>query len=117
MACCRAADAADPRHRLQRLVHEEASEKSPSKPPDVRSADGAISLDDFYAIPDFNRFIFLPARKTWPKDSVDCILPKIQTGGKRNGKFVKIKPSDWLKQHTSRRASHLDAGIARNHRR
>jgi len=69
------------------------------KPPDVRSADGAISLEDFYAIPDSNRFMFLPARTTWPKESVDCILPKIQTGEKRNGKFVKIKPSDWLKQN------------------
>ena len=69
------------------------------KPPDVRSADGAISLEDFYAIPNSNRFMFLPARTTWPKESVDCILPKILTGEKRNGKFVKIKPSDWLKQH------------------
>jgi hypothetical protein len=42
--------------------------------------------------------MFLPARTTWPKESVDCILPKILTGEKRNGKFVKIKPSDWLKQ-------------------
>ncbi|PSO25111.1 primase-helicase family protein [Bradyrhizobium sp. MOS002] len=68
------------------------------RPPDLRSADGAISFEDLYAIPDSNRFMFLPARTTWPKESVDSILPKI-LGEKRNGKFVKIKPSDWLKQH------------------
>lgn len=68
------------------------------RPPDLRSADGAISLEDFFAIPDSNRFMFLPARTTWPKESVDSILPTI-LGEKRNGKFLKIKPSDWLKQH------------------
>ena len=69
------------------------------KPPDIRSADGAISLEDFYAIPDSSRFMFIPTHTTWPRESVDCILPKILTGEKRNGKLVKIKPSDWLKQN------------------
>jgi len=86
------------------------------KPPDVRSADGAISLEDFYAIPDSHRFMFLPTRTTWPKESLDCILPKILTGEKRNGKFVKINIG-LAEAESPRRAGHLDAGIAGSHRR
>ncbi|MGY8682666.1 primase-helicase family protein [Bradyrhizobium sp. UFLA05-153] len=69
------------------------------KPPIVRSADGAIGLEDFYAIPETNRFMFMPTRTTWPRESVDSILPKILTGKKKQGKLVTIKASEWLKQN------------------
>jgi hypothetical protein len=71
----------------------------PSPPPGVRSADNHIGLDDFYAVPESHQFIYMPTRGHWPKESVDTILPPIQMPYKRNGKFVKLKPSAWLKQY------------------
>jgi hypothetical protein len=67
-------------------------------PPNVRSADDHIGLDDFYAVPESHQFIYMPTRAHWPKESVDSILPAIQMPYKRNGKFVKLKSSVWLKQ-------------------
>src|SRR6516165_2103001 len=67
-------------------------------PPNVRSADDHIGLDDFYAVPESHQFIYMPTRAHWPKESVDSILPTIQMPYKRNGKFVKLKSSVWLKQ-------------------
>src|SRR6516225_831626 len=67
-------------------------------PPDVRSADGHIGLEDFYAVPETNQFMFMPTRALWSKESVDSILPPVQMPYKRNGKFVKLKASVWLKQ-------------------
>ena len=71
----------------------------PNPPPGVRSADNHIGLDDFYAVPESHQFIYMPTRGHWPKESVDTILPPIQMPYKRNGKFVKLKPSAWLKQY------------------
>jgi hypothetical protein len=67
-------------------------------PPNVRSADNHIGLEDFYAVPESHQFIYMPTRAHWPKESVDSILPPVQMPYKRNGKFVKLKPSAWLKQ-------------------
>jgi hypothetical protein len=64
----------------------------------IRSADGAIGLDDFYAVPSTSRFLYMPTRELWPADSVNSILPAIPTGQKRNTKLVAAKPADWLKQ-------------------
>jgi hypothetical protein len=65
---------------------------------DIRSDDGAICLGDFYAVPESNQFMFMPTRALWSKESVDSILPPVQMPYKRNGKFVKLKASVWLKQ-------------------
>ena len=67
-------------------------------PPNVRSADDHIGLEDFYAMPESHQFIYMPTRAPWPKESVDSILPTIQMSYKRNGKYVRIKASAWLKQ-------------------
>jgi hypothetical protein len=67
-------------------------------PPNVRSADNHIGLEDFYAVPESHQFVYMPTRAHWPKESVDSILPPIQMPYKRNGKFVRLKPSAWLKQ-------------------
>jgi hypothetical protein len=64
-----------------------------SPPPNVRSADNHIGLEDFYAVPESNQFIYMPTRALWPKESVDSILPAIQMPYKRNSKFVMLKPS------------------------
>jgi hypothetical protein len=69
-----------------------------SPPPEIRSADGAIGLDDFYAVPASNQFMFMPTRELWPGPSVNGILPPVPIE-KRNGKWVTIKPTTWLKQH------------------
>jgi hypothetical protein len=71
----------------------------PDPPPNIRSADHHIGLENFYAVPGSNQYIYIPTRELWPKDSVDSILPVIQMPFKRNGKFVKLKPSVWLKQY------------------
>jgi hypothetical protein len=68
-------------------------------PPNVRSADNHIGLEDFYAVPESHQFIYMPTRGHWPKESVDSILPMIQMPYKQNGKFVRLKPSTWLKQY------------------
>jgi len=68
-------------------------------PPNIRSADNHIGLEDFYAVPELHQFIYMPTRGHWPKESVDSILPPIQMPYKRNGNFVKLKPSAWLKQY------------------
>jgi hypothetical protein len=52
-------------------------------PPSVRSADGHIGLEDFYAVPETNQFIYMPTRAPWPKESVDGILPMVQMPYKR----------------------------------
>jgi hypothetical protein len=70
----------------------------PKPLPNVRSADDHIGLEDFYAVPGSNQFMFMPTRELWPKESVDGILPMVQMPYKRNGKFVMLKPSAWLKQ-------------------
>jgi hypothetical protein len=67
-------------------------------PAAIRSVDGAIGLDDFYAVPASNQFLFMPTRELWPGASVNGILPGIQMPFKRNGKFVVLKATAWLKQ-------------------
>jgi hypothetical protein len=68
-------------------------------PAAIRSADNSIGLEDFYAVPSSSQFMFMPTRELWPADSVDGILPGIQMPYKRNGKWVLLKPTAWLKQH------------------
>ncbi len=68
-------------------------------PASIRSADGAIGLEDFYAVPWTSRFMFMPTRELWPADAVNSILPAIPTPRKVNGKWVTIKPVTWLKQN------------------
>jgi hypothetical protein len=71
-----------------------------SNPPTaIRSADDAIGLDDFYAVPASSQFLFTPTRELWPGDSVNGILPPVQLPVKRNGKWVMLKPTAWLKQY------------------
>ena len=67
-------------------------------PARIRSTDNAISLADFYAVPESNKFMFMPTRTLWPSESVDGILPLVPMPYKHNGKWVKLKPSAWLKQ-------------------
>jgi Family of unknown function (DUF5906) len=70
-----------------------------SNPPSgTRSADGAIGLEDFYAVPSSNQFLFMPTRELWPGASVNGILPMVLMPYKRNGKWVMLKPHAWLKQ-------------------
>jgi hypothetical protein len=68
-------------------------------PSTIRSIDRAIGLEDFYALPAVNQFLFMPTRELWPRTSVDGLLPPIQTGRKRAGKYVVLKPSSWLTQY------------------
>jgi hypothetical protein len=68
-------------------------------PSSIRSADGAIGLEDFYAVPSMARYMYMPTRESWIGRSVDRILPAIATPRKLNGKFVTIKPSLWLDQN------------------
>jgi hypothetical protein len=70
----------------------------PVTPSSIRSADGRIGLDDFYAVPSTSRFLYMPTRELWPADSINAILPAIPTGQMRNAKLIAIKPADWLKQ-------------------
>jgi hypothetical protein len=70
-----------------------------STPTTIRSADGAIGLDDFYAVPASSQFLFMPTRELWPGDSVNGVLPPVRTAAKRNGKWVTLKPTAWLKQY------------------
>jgi hypothetical protein len=70
-----------------------------SNPPSgTRSVDGAIGLEDFYAVPSSNQFLFMPTRELWPGASVNGILPMVLMPYKRNGKWVMLKPHAWLKQ-------------------
>jgi hypothetical protein len=68
-------------------------------PAAIRSADGAIGLDDFYAVPAANQFLFRPTRELWPGESVNGVLPAVQMPYKRNGKWVMLKSTAWLKQY------------------
>jgi hypothetical protein len=70
-----------------------------SAPPAIRSADDVIGLDDFYAVPANNQFLFMPTRELWPAESVNGVLPLVQMPVKRNGKWVTLKPTMWLKQY------------------
>jgi hypothetical protein len=82
-----------------------------TSPTSVRSADGAISIEDFWAFPPAHNYIYMPCREPWPAESVNSILPPVRlysaTGQplKVNGKLVKLKPAAWLDQH--RRAEQL----------
>jgi hypothetical protein len=79
--------------------------KPGATPASIRSADDAIGLDDFHAVPSMSRFMFMPTRELWTGRSVDRILPAIPTPRKLNGKWVTIKPSLWLDQ--SRRVAQI----------
>ena len=70
-----------------------------SMPPVIRSADGAIGLEDFYAVPASNQFMFMPTRELWSAESVNSVLPPVQMPQKRNGKYVELKPTAWLNQY------------------
>jgi hypothetical protein len=76
-----------------------------SIPPAIRSADGALCLGDFYAVPATNQILFMPSRELWPISSVNSVLPPVPTGEKRNGKLVVIKATEWLKRY--RRAEQI----------
>jgi hypothetical protein len=67
-------------------------------PSTIRSADNAIGLDDFYAVPALDLYMFMPTREMWPGQSVNDVLPAIQTSQKRNGKYVTLKPISWLRK-------------------
>ena len=67
-------------------------------PSTIRSADNVIGLDDFYAVPALDLYMFMPTREMWPGQSVNDVLPAIQTSQKRNGKYVTLKPASWLRQ-------------------
>jgi hypothetical protein len=67
-------------------------------PPDIRSADGRICLVLFYAVPETDRFVFMPTRALWSKEAVNSVLPGVPTGAKRNGKIETVKPATWLNQ-------------------
>jgi hypothetical protein len=67
-------------------------------PSTIRSADNLIGLDDFYAVPASNLYMFMPTREMWPGESVNGVLPTIQTSQKRNGKYLTLKPTSWLRQ-------------------
>jgi hypothetical protein len=71
---------------------------TPIPPATIRSADNAIGLENFYAVPSANEFMFMPTRELWPGASVDGILPTIQMPYKRNGKWLMLKPTAWLRQ-------------------
>src|SRR6516162_8958982 len=71
----------------------------PDTPQNIRSADGGLWLGDFYAVPASSQYMHMPSGELWPAESIDSILPMIQMPYKRNGKFVKLKPSVWLKQY------------------
>src|SRR5262249_13804447 len=55
-------------------------------------------LANFYAVPELNQFIYMPTRGHWSKEMVDPILPPVPLNYKRNGKWVTVKPSVWLKR-------------------
>jgi hypothetical protein len=67
-------------------------------PSTIRSADNVIGLDDFYAVPASDLYMFMPTREMWPGQSVNGVLPAIQTSQRRNGKYVTLKPISWLRQ-------------------
>jgi hypothetical protein len=71
---------------------------APISPAGIRSGDGAIGLDDFYAVPAVNQFLFMPTRELWPSASVNGILPMVLMPYKHNGKWVTLKPHAWLRQ-------------------
>jgi hypothetical protein len=68
----------------------------PKPPPNVRSADDSLGLEDFFAVPESNRFLYRPLRTFWPAESVDKILPRVRMPYKQNGKYVMLKPTVWL---------------------
>jgi hypothetical protein len=68
------------------------------KPPNVRSADNSLGLEDFFAVPESNQFLYRPLRTFWPAESIDKILPAVRMPYKQNGKYVMLKPAVWLKQ-------------------
>jgi hypothetical protein len=67
-------------------------------PSTIRSADNVIGLDDFYAVPASDMYMYMPTRELWPGQSVNGILPAIQTSQKRNGKYETLNPVIWLRR-------------------
>jgi hypothetical protein len=68
----------------------------PKPPANVRSADNSLGLEDFFAVPESNRFLYRPLRTFWPAESIDKILPGVRMPYKQNGKYVKLQPTVWL---------------------
>jgi Family of unknown function (DUF5906) len=67
-------------------------------PETIKSADGTISLADFYAVPAAGHYIFMPTREPWPASSIDVMLPPILLPHKVNGKQATMLPSRWLRR-------------------
>lgn len=68
-------------------------------PPSICSPDGAIQLSDFYYISDADQFLYIPTGALWTSKAVNGRLPPVKTSNKRNGKYVYLKPADWLRLH------------------
>jgi hypothetical protein len=68
-------------------------------PPAIYSPDGAIKLSDFYYVSDVDQFLYVPAGALWTATAVNGRLPPVKTNEKRNGKYVYLKPADWLRRH------------------
>ena len=68
-------------------------------PPGICSPDGAIQLSDFYYISDADQFLYIPTGALWTAKAVNGRLPPVKTSSKRNGKYVYLKPADWLRLH------------------
>jgi hypothetical protein len=66
-------------------------------PPGCCSADGAIELSDFYYVSDVDQFLYVPTGALWTAQAVNGRLPSIKTSKKNNGKYVYVKPADWLR--------------------
>jgi hypothetical protein len=67
-------------------------------PPAIRSHDGVLNLEDFYAVPAINQFMHMPSRQLWPTVSVNSVFPFVPTGEIRNGKMIVAKPAEWLRR-------------------
>ena len=44
---------------------------------EMRSADGALSVEDFYAYPPTHSYIYVPCKEFWSAESVNSIFPPL----------------------------------------
>jgi hypothetical protein len=71
------------------------------KVPPIVSKNNEIKLEDLYAVPHLEKYIWAPGGLSclWSQRYVNSIMPKLDTGRKKNSKPVMINATAWLDAH------------------
>jgi hypothetical protein len=68
-------------------------------PPSVYSHDGVLQLNKFFYVSGTDQFVYAADVTLWTATAINGRFPPVKTTKKVNGKYVYLKPADWLRAY------------------